>query len=87
MIIRCITTLILVLGAFIASWWAVALATLVCVFAYRKYVEALIPAAIIDILYGAQPILGIPGFITVATIIVVSAVSLSERYLRGHVRL
>lgn len=87
MSIRLITTLVLIIGAFIAPWWSVALGIVICAIAYRTFLEGLLPAIIIDVLYGAQPVLGIPGFLTAATALLIVLSLFSEGYMRGHVRI
>lgn len=83
-IIRILTALVLVIGAFIAPWWAVALGMLLCIVAYRAFLEALAPAVVIDVLYGAH---SIAGFVTIVTICGIIISIIAERYFRNHVRL
>lgn len=85
--IRLLTLLALILGAFIAPWWAVAIGIALCALAYRTFIEALIPALILDVLYGAHPLFGIPGFITLATAVLLILSLLAESSIRGHVRI
>lgn len=85
--IRIITLCALIIGAFVAPWWSVALGIAICAVAYRVFLDGLIPAIIIDVLYGAHPILGIPGFLTVITGLLILFSVFSEGYLRGHVRI
>ena len=85
--IRLLTLLALILGAFIAPWWAVAIGIALCALAYRTFIEALIPALILDVLYGAHPLFGIPGFITLTTAVLLILSLLAESSIRGHVRI
>lgn len=85
--IRILTLVALIIGAFIAPWWTVAIGIAICAVAYRTFLEALIPALILDVLYGAHPIFGIPGFITVATAVLLILSLLAESSIRGHVRI
>lgn len=97
--IRIITLLVLIIGAFIAPWWSVALGLAICAVAYRNFLEGLVPALILDVLYGAQPlftafsgtppeaVVGIPGFLTAATAVLIVISLFSEGYIRGHVRI
>ena len=87
MSIRLLTLCALIIGAFIAPWWSVAIGIVLCAIAYRTFLEALIPALILDVLYGAQPIFGIPGFITLATAVLLVLSLLAESSIRGHVRI
>ncbi len=87
MSIRFLTLLVLIIGAFIAPWWSVVAGIVLCGVAYRNFLEALVPALIIDVLYGAQPILGIPGFITFSTAVLLVLSLLAESSIRGHVRI
>ncbi len=87
MLIRCITTCVIVLGVFIAPWWSVVLCLLICVLFYRSYVEGLLPAVIIDLMYGAVSILGVPASITAITVLFICLSLIAETYLREHVRL
>lgn len=85
--IRIITLFVLIVGAFIAPWWSVALGLAICAIAYRNFLEGLIPALILDVLYGAQPLFGIPGFLTVMIAVLILLSLCSEGYIRGHVRI
>ncbi len=85
--IRLLTGVVLIIGAFIAPWWSVAIGIVVCGVAYRNFLEALLPAIIIDVLYGAHPIFGITGFITLATAVLLVVSLLLESSIRGHVRI
>ncbi|MDQ5927810.1 MAG: hypothetical protein QG633_248 [Patescibacteria group bacterium] len=85
--IRLLTLFTLIIGAFIAPWWAVAIGIAICALAYRNFLEALIPALILDVLYGAHPIFGIPGFITLSTAALLVLSLLAESSIRGHVRI
>ncbi len=85
--IRIITLIVLTIGAFIAPWWSVALGLAICAIAYRNFLEGLIPALILDVLYGAQPLFGIPGFLTVMIAVLILLSLCSEGYIRGHVRI
>jgi hypothetical protein len=87
MYIRILTVISLTIGAFIAPWWSVALGLAICAVVYRNFLEGLIPAIIIDVLYGAHPILGIPGLFTAATALLIVISLFSEGYIRGHVRI
>lgn len=85
--IRFVTTLVLVLGVFIAPWWSVGIGLVLCIVVYRHYAEALIPGVMLDILYGAQTPFFFEGFITVILLILLIISISSERYFRNHVRL
>lgn len=85
--IRFLTTCVLLLGVFIAPWWSVFCGLMLCVVVYRRYVEALIPALAIDMLYGAQTPFFFDGFVTIVVLILLGLSLSSERYLRNYVRL
>lgn len=87
MYIRLITLIVLIIGSFIAPWWSVMAGLVICVLVYRRFIEGLIPAVIIDVLYGAEPIFGINGFLTCITAVLIVLVIISEHYFRSHVRL
>lgn len=84
--IRMCTWGVLVCGAFIAPWWVVLIGCILCIFVYDLFLEALIPALIIDVIYGAGSFMGLPAIATF-TIVFFLFVSFGiTRYIRGHVR-
>ncbi len=49
---RIIIDILLIVGAFIAPWWLVCLATVVCLFVFESFYEIFAVALSIDVLYG-----------------------------------
>ncbi len=82
---RILTILVLLVGAFVAPFWVTAIALVLASYAHPRFVEGIAIALIADLSFGAYPMFGIPGFLTLVACASVILFFISEPFLRSHV--
>ena len=72
---RILFTTILLVATFIAPWWVTFIASLLGIFYFNSYYEAIAVGALFDILYGVSATssfgYGIVGFVTITILFLV----------------